>query len=117
MASFLVPLNDEEMLKMWAQFKKLAHREEKPAVQLVREVLQDYIKKHAEGNPNFPLDLWATDSTIKAFPTTGETWTHDRLSVFGDRDLEELADEVKKRAQEITHEAKERGKIWHWELP
>lgn len=49
-------------------FKDLARKERKPLKTLHKEIIQDYIKKHGDGNPAFTMDQFIEDPGMKAVP-------------------------------------------------
>jgi len=107
MASFQVYLSKED-LETYEKFKKIARREEKPASELVKDLMRKYVKRHGEGNPNFEIGNWITDSQFKAFPTMGEVLYPDKLNKLDDDNLLELAKAARGRSQEINAALKRR---------
>ena len=51
------------------EFHHIAVREHKPLKELHKEILEQYIREHGEGNPGFTLDQFQ-DSNMKAIPAT-----------------------------------------------
>lgn len=49
-------------------FKDIARKERKSLKTLHKEIIQDYIKIHGDGNPAFTLDQFVEDSGMKAVP-------------------------------------------------
>lgn len=61
---------------VWEKFKEIARRENKPISDLMTDMFVDYVKKHGEGNPVYPLDKWQ-DPNFKAIPALASdfgTW-------------------------------------------
>ncbi|MEM4301541.1 MAG: hypothetical protein QXQ70_03105 [Candidatus Caldarchaeum sp.] len=61
----------EDDLELWEKFKQVAQREGGIS-QVLRILIEDYVKKHFQGNPSFTLDKWVQNSSFVAFPTLGE---------------------------------------------
>ena len=47
---------------------EIAHRERKSISEIARVALDDYIKVHGSGNPNYELDNWCTNPKFSAVP-------------------------------------------------
>ena len=68
---------DEEK---YYELKMLALKERTPVKTLVSDMINDYIKKHGDGNPQFTIDQFEDPDFIAcpAFYRSGQTW-HDYL--------------------------------------
>ena len=64
--SFSYPMPKSDTLK---EFRIIAAREGKSFSELVVELIEEYVKNHAEGNSTFKLDVWQEDPEFKAIPT------------------------------------------------
>ena len=83
---------DKEII--WEKAKEVAQREGKSVSAIIIEFLEEYVKKHGEGNPAFTLDQFVEKEVIKAWPTLGhDPWRFD-LSGFDDRELGEIRKQV-----------------------
>ena len=51
--------------------KEVAKREGKPVNHVLQELVENYIKKHAKGNPSFPLERWIEDALYQADSVDG----------------------------------------------
>jgi hypothetical protein len=102
---------NEDLLPIYAEFKKIATREGKTMSELIREFILDYVKKHGEGNPVYKLDEWQDKPSFKAYPALDSDWEKVGLNEFDDKDLQHIA----QKAREILHftslEAKKRNFI------
>jgi hypothetical protein len=100
---------NDDLLPIYAEFKKIAAREGKTMSELIREFILDYVKKHGEGNPIYKLDKWQDNPSFKAYPALDSDWEQANLSAFDDNDLQHIA----QKAREILHfaslEARKRG--------
>ncbi len=59
-----VHMGEEEV----ESFKDIARKERKSLKSLHKEIIQEYIKIHADGNPAFTLDQFIEDPGMKAVP-------------------------------------------------
>lgn len=60
------------------EFEKIAKREGKEQSKLIIELIEEYVKSHSEGNPQFTLEKFQ-EADFKAIPTllsTTEKWTN-----------------------------------------
>ncbi len=49
-------------------FKKIAIRDDVPLKVLHKQALEEYIKRHGDGNPAFMIDQWFENPGMKAVP-------------------------------------------------
>jgi len=54
---------------MMEELEVIAARERKKTSELIVQILEDYVKAHAEGNPAFSLDKWQENPDFQAVPT------------------------------------------------
>ena len=47
----------------------IAAREKKDASKIIVELIEEYVRNHAEGNSTFKLDNWNEDPDFQALPT------------------------------------------------
>ena len=87
--SISYPKSKEEVLD---ELKVIAVREKKSQSELIIELIEQYVKAHAAGNPNFRIEDWASNTELIAIP-----------ALMSDR--QKLADYVKKE------DAKELAKV------
>ena len=90
---------DDETKVLWAEIKKLAHKEGKSASDVAREAFRDYIKKHGNGNPAFVLEKWIENPRFKAFPTLGDEPNNEKIQKMDKQDLDELIDHADRWAR------------------
>jgi len=81
----------------------------------MKRMMKEYVKNHAEGNPNFTLEKWG-DPDFRAFPTMGEILRPELLGKYSLDSLEGIAKAARARAWEIRQEIKKRGEFFHWQL-
>jgi len=65
-ASFSYPGDKEEIM---IQLKIIAAREKKFQSDIIFELIEEFVKNHAEGNSTFQLDKWSEDPNFQAVPT------------------------------------------------
>lgn len=81
--TFSIPDDVKQLLD---KFKDLCRKEGKPFSRKITELIEDYVKRHGEGNPAIPLDKWVETKDFIACPTLGEPpWKYN---------LEEFPDDV-----------------------
>ena len=51
------------------ELEVIAARERKKTSELIVQILEEYVKAHAEGNPAFSLDKWQENPDFQAVPT------------------------------------------------
>ena len=56
--------------KIWPEFRKIAHREGKNHNELIEEFVINYVKLHADGNPQSQITTFAKEG-VAAYPTLG----------------------------------------------
>ena len=59
----------EEQKPILEEFKKIAQREGRSKSELAMELIEQYVKNHSEGNPNFTIDQF-NDPGFIAMPAT-----------------------------------------------
>lgn len=64
--SFSYPSEKEEVIR---ELRVIAAREGKSQSNLICDIIEEYVKNHAEGNTTFKLDNWTEDPEFKAIPT------------------------------------------------
>ena len=64
--SFSYPLPKSEIIH---ELRVIATRERKSFSELLVEIIEEYVKSHAEGNSSFKIDTWIDNSEFKAIPT------------------------------------------------
>ena len=86
MAKLITFSVSEEMKPIVDKFKEICQREGKSMSKMLVELIEDYVKRHANGNPAIPLDRWTEDKEFIACPTLGEPpWKYN---------LEDFSNEV-----------------------
>lgn len=85
--TFSVP---DEKLPLLDEIKKIAKREGRPVSDLIVSLIEDYVKKHGGGNPNFRLDDFAEEEVVKAWPTLGHDPEKFDLSGFTEDEKREM---------------------------
>jgi len=80
----------DDKIPVFEEFKKIAQREGKSFSALLVEVVEEYVKKHAEGNPVYKLDKWVDNREFVAFPSLGEPARPSRLRKLPPDMLKEL---------------------------
>jgi hypothetical protein len=63
--SISYPKSKEEVLD---ELKIIAVREKKSQSELIIELIEEYVKAHSAGNPNFKIDDWETNPNMLAIP-------------------------------------------------
>lgn len=78
---FIYPLYvRKDRIEVLRNLMKIASREGRPVSQILLDLAEEYIRKHASGNPGFSLDKWLDNEGFIAFPTLGELWGADKLA-------------------------------------
>ncbi len=83
---------DEEK---YNELKMLALKERKPIKNLVSSLIDEYIKTHKDGNPQFKLEQFADPDFIAcpAFYRDGRTWEH-YISKATDEEKQKLKQQI-----------------------
>ena len=97
--------------------KKRAREEEKSTSELIVTVLEEYIKRHGQGNPSFPLDKWIENIEFKAFPTLGEKPNPKLLNTLDNDMLEEYSINAWEHYQAAKTEIRTRKSQGKWDRP
>ena len=102
MLTFYVP---DEFKPIYKEFKRIANREDRPVAEIIREMIGEYVKVHAEGNPSFELDKWVEQPEFVGDPAlreTNEKWDK-YLAQCDDKDLSQLEGTFKTRAEQAKN--------------
>ena len=84
---------------MVEKFNSITEREGKTRSELILELIEEYVKNHAEGNPVYPLDKWQEEPDFQVLPTittTDEKWNSYCKSLSKDEKAELINVLVKK---------------------
>ena len=83
---------DEEMV---TDFHMIALKEKKKLKELHLEIIEDYLKKHGDGNPQFTIDQFDDPNFIAcpAFYRDGNTW-ESYIKQATDDELQKLKHQV-----------------------
>lgn len=83
-----------DQIEIMNQLEIIAERENKKVSQIIMQLIEDYVKNHAEGNSTFRLENWVENPQFHAIPTIfakNETW----LKHFREMKVSERADTLK----------------------
>lgn len=58
-----------DKIEIFKELRLIAAREGKSQSELIVEILEEFVKNHAEGNDTFKLDNWQEDPEFIALPT------------------------------------------------
>jgi poly-D-alanine transfer protein DltD len=103
--SFSSPADKEPIIE---GLDKIAKRENISFSELVNEIIEDYVKKHSAGNPNFEISKWVEEPEFMADPAVRESndkWER-YLASCDEKDLAQLMGTFKKRLEQTNH-------AWH----
>ena len=76
------------------EFDKIAKRENKSFSELLVELMEDYAKKHSEGNPSFQLTQWVEKPDFKPWPAL-DNMTQESISNMAVEEKEKLQTALK----------------------
>ena len=90
--SFSYKTDKEPLIK---KINELADKEGKKFSELIIEVLEQYAKQHADGNPQYQIDQFADPDFIAcpAFYRDGRTW-ENYISKAEPKELEKLKQQI-----------------------
>jgi hypothetical protein len=101
----------KDKLPILEKLKEIAKREGKPISAIIFTLIEDYLKKHGEGNPSFRLDKWVEQPNFKAFPTLGEIPNYDKLMKEDPQYLMELKDKVDRWSWLLWRVCRQKGLV------
>ena len=90
--------NEDDTIK---ELKEIARREGTSTQEIMRKLMDDYVKNHKEGNSQMLLTSSIEDPAFQAFPTIGEMLRPERLDKMAVDDLHELRRTLGFRSQEV----------------
>jgi len=96
---------------------ELARTEGLSLNKLIIKALEEYIKRHGQGNPSFPLDKWVENIEFKAFPTLGDKPNPRLLNTLDNDMLEEYAQNAWLHLEAAKTEIATRRAKGTWDRP
>jgi len=61
----------EDKIPIFEELTRIAKREGRSVSSILIEFIEEYVKKHGEGNPVIALDKFISGAVVKALPTLG----------------------------------------------
>ena len=92
----------EEDIPTLKKLEEILKREGKEYTDLVREFTTDYVKKHGDGNPAYPLDAWGAQPEMLALPTPWEDPSEEKLRLLSPADAERMVQQMAKWYPHLT---------------
>ena len=99
----------KDKIPVLEKMKEIAKREGKPLSAIIWSLLEEYIKKHGEGNPNFQLEKWVEQPNFKCFPTLGENPDFYKLVKEDPELLKEIYEQADRWKWVVWRAAKAKG--------
>lgn len=99
------------------RFREIARREGKAVSHLLQELIEDYIKRHGDGNPCFRLDKWVEEPEMVAFPTLGEEPKPELVQNLDNDTLAEYAFNASRHLEAARNEIRRRMAEGSWKKP
>ena len=84
---------DEELFK---KFEEIRWKERISLSELTRKAMEEYVKKHGEGNPSFQLDQFAEQGmkATPAFMSNYAKWKNHFINESTEKDIEEYKRQI-----------------------
>jgi hypothetical protein len=101
----------KDKIPVFEKMKEIAKREGRPLSAIIWSLLEEYVKKHGEGNPSFRLEKWIEQPNFKAFPTLGEIPDFDKLMKEDPKYLMELKDKVDRWSWMLWRVCRQKGLV------
>ena len=90
---------------LYKAIDEIAHRERKSVSELARIALEDYLKVHGSGNPNYDLNNWTSNPNFIAVPAL--LAEHKFIKEWIPKADPKTINEIKFKLQEWQHLVKE----------